>query len=155
MELLARGYTYEQIADELEFGSRSGAYKAANRGLKTAEIDTEELRLLQLERCEQIITGLLPLAMGDPPQLSAVDRIVSLMGHQARITGMYVNRTEIALTDTSTLSAGARERLDATIDIAAALNRLASHQPVIETHTVDTVTVGIESGLEGCNGSST
>ena len=85
------------------YAGRPGAYKAVIRGLEAAAPETAELRMLHVQRCEELIARLWPLAIGDPPDLEAIDRLMRVLAHQARVTGLYVpDRSQLTITATST-----------------------------------------------------
>ena len=59
------------------------------RELKEARLeDTEMLRDLELERLDEIYACLAPRALGDPPDLAYVDRLLRVMELRARILGL-------------------------------------------------------------------
>jgi uncharacterized protein (DUF433 family) len=53
VELVAAGMSYDQVAAELGYANRSGAWKAVQASLKAVQADTvDEYRTLTLERLE-------------------------------------------------------------------------------------------------------
>ena len=59
------------------------------RELKEARLeDVEMLRDLELERLDEIYACLAPRALGDPPDLAYVDRLLRVMELRARILGL-------------------------------------------------------------------
>lgn len=110
LELRARGWTHQQIADELGYANRSGALKACDRAL-TATIrekneDAKALLIHDLSMAKQAVWAVLeanhitisdgrivtlndePIT-DDEPVLRAVDRLVKIDQELAKIYGSY------------------------------------------------------------------
>lgn len=78
VERLAAGMTYDEVAAELGYANRSGAWKAVQTSLKAVQADTvEEYRALTIDRLEALLAQVWPAAMdGDIHAITAARRIV-------------------------------------------------------------------------------
>lgn len=89
LQLRKRGHTYAEIAAACGC-STMGAHKACQRALARlsleADAETRELRRLQLLRLEHALVKLAPLL--EEGQLAAIDRLVRILEHQARLLGL-------------------------------------------------------------------
>jgi hypothetical protein len=87
LELRKAGATYDQIATQLGFANRGGAYRAVATALKeiTAE-PAEEVRALELERLDAMLLGLWPQARKGSN--GAVDRVLRIMERRAKLLGL-------------------------------------------------------------------
>jgi len=89
-KLRLRGYSYQQIADELG-RSRSTVHRAVVRALerRNAEIDgmVDERRQLELDRLDYMLASLQPrINEGDPQAITAGRQIVE---SRAKLQGLY------------------------------------------------------------------
>jgi hypothetical protein len=88
VELKTVGGTYQQIADELGYKSRSGAWHAVNRALAkrtSAAVDAYRARsLVDLELLESKAWG--AAMRGD---LSALGQCLTAIDRRARLLGLY------------------------------------------------------------------
>lgn len=111
VELRRRHLTYQQIADELGFASKSSAYDAVRRGLADSVMETnDEVRQQELERLDDLARRALivmttkhykvngkevvqhpqtrePL-IDDAPVLRAVETLLKVMERRARLLGL-------------------------------------------------------------------
>lgn len=94
LELQVKGLTYQQIADELHYATRSAAYKAVQRALaseRAQEQDrtVEDHRRLELAKLGRMEAALRPAA--DRGDLGAVDRLIKITDRRARLLGLNVS----------------------------------------------------------------
>ncbi len=86
VRLALAGRSYDEIATELGYASRSGAWKAVNRALRArTDAAVDEYRALEISRLERLLTGYYPRAMqGDRTAaemcLKIIDTEVKLLG---------------------------------------------------------------------------
>jgi hypothetical protein len=111
LELRIGGYTFQAIADALQFDSRRSAQRAVDRALdreREAIADqVDEYRTLMLVRLERATRAVWPqVVRGD---LFAVDRDVRLADRQAKLLGLDAP-TRVAITDDT------RERVQSLVD---------------------------------------
>jgi hypothetical protein len=95
LELRKAGKGFDAIAAELGYDSRSGAHKAVMTGLKaTLREPAEELRTLELERLDALLSALWPVALqGDQ---GAVDRVLRVMERRSKYLGLdTTERTDL------------------------------------------------------------
>lgn len=87
VELVAAGLSYDEVAAELGYANRSGAWKAVQASLKAVQADTvDEYRALSLDRLEAMLAVVWPAAMhGDLKAVAAVRRIVDA---ECRLLGL-------------------------------------------------------------------
>lgn len=116
LELRKAGASYQKIAEQVGLKAKSAAWKLVAEAL--SEVTREpaiELLGLELERLDHLQLALWSKASrGDT---TAVDKILKVMEHRAKLLGLAPNRYEI------TGAAGAPVSLDARTEI---LGRLAS-----------------------------
>lgn len=88
--LLAAGHTYQRIADQLGYSSRSTAYNDIKKTLTQQQHHAvEELRALELERLDTATRAIFQdVAKGD---LKAIDALLKIMARRAR----YVPQLEV------------------------------------------------------------
>jgi len=87
LELRRAGATYDAIADRLGYTNRGAAYKAVQRGLRrTIQEPADELRQLEVERLDRLLTAVWRSAMGG--NLGAVDRVLRVAERRARLLGL-------------------------------------------------------------------
>ena len=85
MEMRLAGKSYETIASELEYASKSGAYKAVMSAIKkTLQEPADELRKVEAERLDAMLAVLWDKK--DKPLY--VDRILRIMERRARLLGL-------------------------------------------------------------------
>jgi len=87
--LIASGCTYDEVAKQLGYADRGGAYKAVQAGLKRRYQETvtqrDELIAQQMETIRLIIRGLMPKTLkGDPRSAEVMIRALERL---ARLTG--------------------------------------------------------------------
>lgn len=108
--LRTRGYTYQQIADELDWVSRGDAYRAVQRVLAdTVREAGDEVRAIELDRLDTLHAAAMdvlerehftvsngrvvsldesgPLP-DDGPVLAAIDRLLKIQERRARLLGL-------------------------------------------------------------------
>lgn len=87
LELRLAGVIYEQIAAELGYAGRSGAYKAVESGLKlTMREPAESLRRLSAERLDRATLAIWRrVSSGD---LHAIDVLLRLEARRAKLLGL-------------------------------------------------------------------
>ncbi|MGP3752193.1 hypothetical protein [Streptomyces sp. IBSNAI001] len=107
--LRTRGYTYQQIADELDWVSRGDAYRAVQRVLEdTVKEAGDEVRAIELDRLDTLHAAAMdvlerehvtvsngrvvaldgaPLP-DDGPVLAAIDRLLKIQERRARLLGL-------------------------------------------------------------------
>ncbi len=121
LELRLAGVTYEQIAEQLGYAGRSGAFKAVNTALKeTLREPAEELRTLSAERLDRATLAIWrAVSAGD---LQAIDRLLRIEARRARLLGLDApSRQELSGPDggpieIAALAAEAREHLAARLE---------------------------------------
>jgi len=87
MEYRLMGYTYRQIAEQMEVAP-STAYKWVAEGLADITQETgEELRRVMMEQCHQIIQKLMPL-MDETAPRDVLDGILKVQQQQMKLAGM-------------------------------------------------------------------
>lgn len=114
-ELRKAGATYQQISDQLGFGSRANAHKAVQHAIREIPRDDAKAVLaLELERLDAMLLGLWKDAKGGT--VSAVDRVIRIMERRAALLGLDAPKKQQTQTehvfDVTTLS---NEQLDALI----------------------------------------
>jgi orotate phosphoribosyltransferase-like protein len=87
VELVAEGLSYDDIAKELGYANRSGAWKAVQASLKAVQAETvDEYRALTIDRYEALLTQVWPAAMdGDLKAVASARRIVDA---ECRLLGL-------------------------------------------------------------------
>jgi hypothetical protein len=130
LELRTAGKGYEAIAAELGYGGPSGAHKAVMAGLKaTLREPAEELRTLELERLDRLLSSLWPVAVrGDQ---GAVDRVLRVMGRRAKYLGLDA---------------------PASLDVEAAVRLLAAERGVDPDAAVESVRAAAQALPGGTRG---
>lgn len=94
------GFSYAQIAREVGYRNKGGAYEAVMQELNEGRAEaTEEVRLLELERLDRLQAALWPKAVGNPqqgdaPDLPSLDRVLKIMERRAAISGLNTQRIE-------------------------------------------------------------
>jgi len=87
LEMRKRGTSFQAIADELGYSNKSGAYKAVMSAIeKMLREPAEEVRTLELERLDELLSGLWEKAVkGDA---AALDRVLRIMERRAKYLGL-------------------------------------------------------------------
>lgn len=109
LELRKSGATFEEIAEQAGYASKSGAYKAFETALKkTLQEPADELRQIARERLNKMLNSLWPYVLKGSPRhtevaLKIMDREAALLGLDApkqvedhRIVSMQVMADSIA-----------------------------------------------------------
>ena len=103
LQLRKRGHTFVEIAAACGC-SVAGAHKACSRALarlaQQRDDETQELRRLQLLRLEHALVKLAPLL--EEGQLPAVDRLVRILEHQAKLLGLDAPEQSEAMVEVHT-----------------------------------------------------
>ena len=96
LALRKRGLSFEAIAAELDFASRSGAYEAVKAGLdKTLREPAEELRQLELARLDVMLEGIYKnVAYGNRDAISTALRISE---RRSRLLGLDRRGTPLSV----------------------------------------------------------
>jgi hypothetical protein len=91
LELRAAGAGFASIARQLGYAGPSGAFKAVSAGLNaTLQEPADELRTLELDRLDQLLAAVWPLALqGD---FQAIDRALKIGERRARLMGIDAPR---------------------------------------------------------------
>jgi len=87
LELRLAGCSYEQIASQLGYAGRSGAYKAVETALRqTLREPAEALRTISLERLDRVTLAIWRAAnAGD---LRAIDVLLRIEARRAKLLGL-------------------------------------------------------------------
>ena len=87
IELRREGYTYEQIANMMNFSSRSTAWKIIKRGLERSVVESvDELRLLESQRLDALQYAIWDKCMaGD---LKAINAAIRIMERRSKLFGL-------------------------------------------------------------------
>lgn len=76
-EMKARGASYQQISDALEYGGRSNAYRAVQAALAELPHESaEELRRLQLQQLDTLTAESIAVLEADQPLVTQSGRVV-------------------------------------------------------------------------------
>lgn len=94
LELHKQGHSYELIAQEVGYVSRSGAYNAVMSALDKARYEpAEELRKLEIERLDNMLAAVWDTAMtGDPNAITTALRIAE---RRARMLGLDLKESTV------------------------------------------------------------
>ncbi len=78
VQLVSAGCSYDEVAVELGYANRSGAWKAVQAALRAREAESvDEYRLLNLQRLDALLAQVWPDAMrGDPKAVATARRIL-------------------------------------------------------------------------------
>lgn len=87
LKLRIAGMAFNDIANELGYQSKTGAFKAVQTGLKkTLREPADELRTMEAERLDRMLAGLWGKAItGDT---WSVDRVLAIMDRRAKLLGL-------------------------------------------------------------------
>lgn len=90
LNLRKAGATYEAIARQLQYSSRSAVYTAIQRELqRTIQEPADELRQLEVERLNDLYRAMIPHALsGDKDSTWYVDRCLKIMERRAALLGL-------------------------------------------------------------------
>lgn len=93
LELRRAGWEYQDIADEVGYANKGGAYKAVQQGIRDITREpAEELVTLELSRLDDMLAGMYERARdGD---LWAVDRVLKIMEQRAKFLNLYDRKPE-------------------------------------------------------------
>ncbi|HEU0165670.1 MAG TPA: hypothetical protein VFQ54_11555 [Thermomicrobiales bacterium] len=106
MELRKSGMSFQEIADDLGYANASGAYKAVMAALKkTLQEPTDELRHLELNRLDVMLSSLWPAIIAKnqyTPRtvevaLKVMDRRAALLGLDAPQKREDTQRVEVTM----------------------------------------------------------
>lgn len=88
LELMTAGATYQQVAEELGYRSRAGAWQAVQRALDRRTVEAVDLyRLVELKRLESLQAAAWHRASeGD---LDAVGKVLAIIRMRCRLLGLY------------------------------------------------------------------
>lgn len=87
--LALSGLSYQEIADQLGYADRSGAWQAVRAALDRQEKPkVAEYRDMENARYDRIQAALWPAAIADPPDLKAIDRLLRLFERRAKLNGL-------------------------------------------------------------------
>lgn len=90
VELARSGWSYDEIAQQLGYASRSGAWHAVRKALDDHQAgEVEEFRALELQRLDSLQVALWPKALeGD---VNAIQGILKIIDQRCRLLGLYVS----------------------------------------------------------------
>lgn len=91
VELALSGMDYQQIADELEYADKSGAWRAVRAALdRNEQPKVKEYRDLENARLDRLQLRLWPIALGEDDDLAlrATDRLLRLFERRAKLNGL-------------------------------------------------------------------
>ncbi len=87
LELRKEGKGFVEIAAKLGYKGPSGAHQAVMRALRrTLQEPCDELRRLELERCDALLAGLWPKAKKG--HVASVDKVLKVMERRAKLLGL-------------------------------------------------------------------
>lgn len=87
LKLRKAGQSFDAIAQELGYASRSGAFHAVMSALrKTLQEPADEVRKMELERLDSMLEATWEFAMTGKPE--AVDRVLKIMERRAKYLGL-------------------------------------------------------------------
>lgn len=70
LKRMTAGEPFEQIAEDLGYADRSGAYRAAMAALSRQTMqDADEVRVVELRRTEELLAAIWPIATWTPPPI--------------------------------------------------------------------------------------
>ena len=95
LDLRKAGVTYDAIARQCGYGSRTAAYNAIQRELtRTLQEPADDLRLLEVERLNDLYRAMAPKALqGDT---WSVDRCLKIMERRAALLGLDAPKPDAA-----------------------------------------------------------
>jgi hypothetical protein len=88
LQLRALRYSYDQIAREVGYASKGAAHTAVKNALKSIPAEAAgELREIELQTLDTAQRGLGRMIVNG--HLGAVDRLIKIMDHRAKLLGLY------------------------------------------------------------------
>lgn len=97
VELVSRGYTYDEIAAEVGYSGRGAAFEAVQRMLDRTQVEAVEslrkLHNMQIKRSLRLVDE--KITAGGSDALWAMDRQIHLLERQAKLNGLDITRDEI------------------------------------------------------------
>ncbi len=87
VQLRMAGATYKEIADQLNYRGRQGAFEAVRRALVADQDAVDEARDMELMRLDRLLRAVWTKAVGG--DLQAVDRALKISDARAKLLGMY------------------------------------------------------------------
>lgn len=118
VQLRAQRKTFQQIADELGYGSKASAYKAYTRHLALMRRDSPEAELVRIaesEHLDYLRSKVMPAV--EDGDLAAIDRAVRISERYSRLNGLDLNESRVA----GALEAGAVAQLMASSNLHAGI----------------------------------
>jgi len=98
LELRKAGASFEDIARQLGYASKSGAYKAVTTALRaTIQQPADELRALEAARLDAMLLGI--YADARKGNVLKIDRVLKIMARRADLFGLDAPKTFKDLTD--------------------------------------------------------
>lgn len=97
VELARAGVGYDEIARQVGYANRGGAWKAVQAALRrTQQGDADDLRALECDRLDRVLTGVWPRAVrGDD---AAVRNVIRISQQRARLMGLNAPiKTELTI----------------------------------------------------------
>lgn len=89
MDMVLAGYTYEQIAQQLGYGSAKSCYVIIKRELaRSLRQPAEEIRQMQVARLDAMLVGIWPAATAG--NLLAMDRAIKLEERRSKLLGLDI-----------------------------------------------------------------
>jgi hypothetical protein len=99
LNLRLAGYDYNTIAKNVGYQSGSAAYKAVQRAImKTLKEPAKEVRDLELQRLDEMMTGLWLTATAGTTEIikmRAIDSILRIMDRRAKYLGLDKEKIEV------------------------------------------------------------
>jgi len=97
VELVSRGYTYDEVASELGYSGRGAAFGAVQRLLDQQQVEAvdnlRKLHNIQIKRSLRLVDA--KIEAGGSDALWAMDRQIHLLERQAKLNGLDITRDEI------------------------------------------------------------
>ncbi|MCA1625984.1 MAG: hypothetical protein LC778_19750 [Acidobacteria bacterium] len=96
LKLRIEGLTFDEIAHRLGYADGSSAHYAVTAALnKTLQEPADQLRKLEMIRTDALLKGLWKKVLKGT--LGAIDRVIKVMDHRAKLSGLYINKHEVQL----------------------------------------------------------
>jgi predicted transcriptional regulator len=88
-ELRSKGLSYQAIADEMGYASKSGAWEAVQRALKAiVEEPAENLRQLERERLDRMYEAASAALEANPHSLAAITTLLKISESRRKLEGL-------------------------------------------------------------------
>lgn len=88
LQLRLKGYSYQEIADEVGYGSKGSAHNAVSAELKAIPREAaEQAREAELSRLDQLQKAMVNQALAGDPM--AVDRVLKVIESRSKLLGLY------------------------------------------------------------------